>query len=305
MGVLMKKLICIIGVVLLLMGCSAEEYGIPKAPSEDNRLVIYTPYSEEVYAPLVKEFEERTGIWVEIHTGSVSEFIGRLKSGEETCDVIFGGTGDIFETEAALFEEYYVSRRGEISPEYLTESGIWTPFSGNPPVLVYNPKLVRNNPPTGWKDLIDPVWSGKIAFADPLQSSLGYNALTMLQQLMPEGGQLAEHLSENIGEVLQDSSDEVVKEIANGNYYVGVAYEETVLRGLQKGYDIMLVYPDEGSFAIVDGLAIVSGSSHRENAESFIEFAVCEDVQRYISQNLYRRPVYGGELFNNGGKGME
>ena len=32
------------------------------APAEENRVVIYTSHKEEVYGPIVKEFEERTGL---------------------------------------------------------------------------------------------------------------------------------------------------------------------------------------------------------------------------------------------------
>ena len=48
---------------------------------EENKLVVYTSHKEEVYAPIIKEFEERTGIWVELHTGGTSELLEEIAEG--------------------------------------------------------------------------------------------------------------------------------------------------------------------------------------------------------------------------------
>lgn len=35
--------------------------------------MVYTSHKEEVYWPIIKEFEERTGIWVEVVSGGTNE----------------------------------------------------------------------------------------------------------------------------------------------------------------------------------------------------------------------------------------
>ena len=42
-------------------GCSQTQEEIYQIP-EDKKLVIYTSHKEDVYEPIIKEFEERTGI---------------------------------------------------------------------------------------------------------------------------------------------------------------------------------------------------------------------------------------------------
>lgn len=39
------------------------------SPREDQKLIVYTSHKKEVYGPIVKEFEERTGIWVQVKDG--------------------------------------------------------------------------------------------------------------------------------------------------------------------------------------------------------------------------------------------
>ena len=55
-------------------------------------------------------------------------------------------------------------------------------------VLIYNPVLVRMNPPEGWSSLLDPAWRGRIAFTSPAVSGSSYTALATLLQALPSSG---------------------------------------------------------------------------------------------------------------------
>lgn len=42
-------------------------------------LVLYTAQEEEIYEPIIKEFEERTNLMVKVERGSSEEMTGRLE----------------------------------------------------------------------------------------------------------------------------------------------------------------------------------------------------------------------------------
>ena len=159
-------------------------------------------------------------------------------------------------------------------------------------MLIYNTRLVRTNPPTGWGSLTDSKWRGKIAFADPAVSGSSYTILcTMLQALTGDNASILTEFAENLdGKPLSGSGD-VVRAVGEGRKYIGVTLEETALKGIAAGYDIEIVYPEEGTSALPDGAAIVSGCTHRENAELFIDFLLSSDVQTLLHDSLYRRSV--------------
>ena len=73
----MKRVLCLAAAfMLLLSGCAATGSDVSDfAPDESERLVIYTSHKEEVYGPIVKEFQQRTGIWVEVLTGGSNELL--------------------------------------------------------------------------------------------------------------------------------------------------------------------------------------------------------------------------------------
>ena len=54
--------------LLLLTGCSKSEETVYQIP-EDRKLIVYTAHKADVYEPIIKEFEERTGIFVELKAG--------------------------------------------------------------------------------------------------------------------------------------------------------------------------------------------------------------------------------------------
>ena len=76
----MRGLALGLAAVLLLSGCGAgaDSSGSSFAPAEEDRLVVYTSHKEEVWWPIVREFEERTGIWVDVVTGGTNELLSRI-----------------------------------------------------------------------------------------------------------------------------------------------------------------------------------------------------------------------------------
>ena len=60
---------------------------------------------------------------------------------------------------------------------------------------------------------------------------------------------------------------------------------------MRAGRDVVIVYPEEGTSAAADGMAVVSGCAHEENARRFIDFAISADVQAYMERTCMRRPV--------------
>lgn len=294
----MKRFWALLAALLALAGCGRQTAGPSSAfaPAEDERLVVYTSHKEEVYGPIIREFEERTGLWVQVETGGTAQLLERIASEAEEprCDLLFGGGVDSLSADAGLFQPYSSPLAESLPESCRCPDGSWTAFSLLPVVLIYNPVLVRVNPPQGWESLLDPAWRGRIAFASPSASGSSYTALaTFLQALPGDDGELLSAFYRNLrGRVLSGSSD-VVSAVADGACTVGVTLEETARRAIQAGSDVAILYPVEGTSALPDGMAVVAGCAHGENARQFIDFALGEDVQRHLAQVCQRRPVRG------------
>jgi ABC-type Fe3+ transport system substrate-binding protein len=262
---------------------------------EDKKLTVYTSHKEEVYSPIIKEFEERTGIWVQVTCGGTSEILEQIvaESSNPICDVMFGGGVESLEAYSDYFTPYKYSQEEILDMTYKSDSGKWIVFTKLPIVFVYNNKLVYETAaPKGWEDLLQERWKGKVAYADPHKSGSGYTILTTLMQVMGKDNWDTMERFSNIldGKILGDSS-EVISEVASGTKLVGITLEESALKRIASGMDITMVYPIEGTSAVPDGSALILNGPHENNAKLFLDFVVSKDVQRMIADYCYRRPV--------------
>lgn len=281
--------------VFLFCGCGADASAPPDyGPSESSRLTIYTSHKEEVYMPIIREFEERTGIWVDIVTGGSTELLERIEAEMDApvADVMFGGGVESLESYKHCFCPYVCAGSGSIREQFRAEGAYWTPFSALPVVLIYNTKLVSPEQLTGWSSLEDPAFAGRIAFADPTVSGSSFTAL--VTRMYAAGGD-SEAALRRLADRLQgnqlDSSGAVLTAVADGSYLVGITLEETALKRIASGADIALVYPADGTSCVPDASALVKNAPHSDNAKKFLDFTVSYDVQKLLSENLFRRTV--------------
>lgn len=294
----LRGLLCLaLGWSLLLTGCATDSSLLAAAayaPPEEQRLVVYTSHKEAVYQPIIKEFEERTGIWVELVAGGTNELLERLTQEADSpkADVMFGGGVDSLEAYGDCFTPYFCQDWQQLDPTMRSETGLWTPFSALPVVLIYNATLVSPGRLTAWRDLFSPAWQGRIAFCDPSISGSSFTGLVTLVFAM--GGNLDDTLMDfavSLDGRQLGSSGDVLTSVASGTDLVGITLEETALTRVAAGDDIALVYPSDGTSCVPDGCAIVKDARHEENARLFLDFISGEDVQRRLEPEFSRRPV--------------
>lgn len=284
---------------LCLAGCAeedgAEEISEKYSVSEDRELIVYTSHKENVYLPIIREFEDRTGIWVRLRSGGTEEMLQEAKKASEAgeCDVMFGGGVESYEANRELFLPYASKEEGSLNPLYQSGEHAWTPFTELPIVLIYNSTLVsKEDAPKGWEDLFDPKWKGQIAFADPYRSGTSYTIFSTMQQVFGEEPEvlLRRFIAQLDGRLLSGSGD-VKTRVEDGSFLVGITLEETALRAVREGEDLAMLYPVEGTSAVADGCAVVKNAPHVRNAEQFIDFVAGKDTQEYCTRQLLRRPV--------------
>ena len=276
----------------------------PSVPSEEERLVIYTSHKEALWQPIIKEFEFRTGIWVQVETGGTNELLKRLEEeqGKPVCDVLFGGGVESLMDCADLFEPYRAEGSEEVLEDCLSPQALFTPFSALPIVLVRNPLLVGEEDLKGFSDLFTARYKGRIAFADPQNSSSSYTALVTVRRVLQESGRLTEperdefliSFASQLAGVELSSSGEVLSAVSDGSAEAGITLEETALTQIASGGSLDIVYPEEGTSAVPDGSALVKGAPHPENAKRFLDFTLSREVQELLPKRFFRRPVLAG-----------
>ena len=296
--------LCISIFALLLSSCGRRtEVEILKAPAEDKRLLIYTSHKEELWKPIVKEFEERTGIWVEVVSGGTNLLLEEIaeKKGEVDADLFFGGGVESLNAFSDYFIPYEAKGIEEVDPQFRSATDVWTPFSALPVVLIYNEKLLSPEELGSWKDVLAPKYKGKIAMANPAYSASAFTGLLSFEKAVQEETDSTED-SDGEKEILPriakqldgkeyTDSGEVPEAVADGSKLVGITLEETALKYMAKGENIGIVYPKEGTTVVPDAGAILKGAKHLENAQKFLDFSISKDCQDILQKRFHRRAV--------------
>ena len=291
----------LLGLAVFLTGCSRSVETSP-LPSETD-LVVCTDLEPAVYAPVVKEFEERTGLAVEVLAdtteGIKNRFAQERKKGsasdpakQQEWDVAFGVSTELLESCSDLWEPYESTQETLIAEQFCASDHTWTAFSVLPLVIMYNTNVVTYRElPSGWESLLEPRWQGRVAFADPEVSDVSQTALAAAVLTSSEGETYPAALAANLNGSVLDSLTQVNEGILDGRYSVGVTTEEAAQALRSSGADIDYIYPEEGTLAVLEGTAVRAGCEHEETAKQFLDFTVGKAVQKILSVSRSRRSV--------------
>lgn len=277
----------------VLTSCQSAVEPMPMPAVPD--LVIYTAQEEEVYEPVIKEFEERTNLMVKVEKGSSEELVGRLdrEEGDEAdWDVVFGVGTETLEQAKEYWQVYKSPEAVFITENFQCADNRWTSFSALPLVIMYNTNVVTYRElPVGWNSLLEPRWKGRIAFVDPCQSDMYSAAVVTAVHTWEKDGDYLAKLMENLEYSTLNSMQDVNAGILDGRYSLGVTMEESAQALLSEGADVDYIYPQEGTTAIPDGTAILKGCANPDAARQFLDFTVSRDTQRILVSDLNRRSV--------------
>lgn len=300
----MKKIISILLLVVMVsgftIGCTAKKGGETSTEGGQGTgsLTVYSPHPADPLNAGVKEFQEKTGITVDIVAAGTGELLKRIEAEAENplADVLWGGGAESLAAYSEHFEEFIPDEDSVILENNKDSNRKWVGESPLPMVIMYNKKLVSEaDVPTSWGDLLDPKWTGKIAYADPAKSGSSFTILaTMITAYGKDDGKGWDFIRDfvaNLDGKIIGSSSGVYKGIADGEYSVGLTLEKEASAYVKAGADVGFIYPSEGTSAVPDGVALVKGGKNPENAKIFMNFVLGSECQQMMSKEYNRRPV--------------
>lgn len=273
----------------------------PEDPSTD-KLVIYTTVSDATVEAVVSQFEKQTGVNVELVTNGVGELLKRIESERQNPqgDVLWGAAlSSIKAYDENLFYPYVSVNNDAIHPDYRISNGLYTVYGVALRCLLVNTNLAQGIEITGYESLLQDSLKGKISMVDPSASSSGYGHLVNMLYDMgtnndPESDAAWDYVTrfcEALDGKLLNSSSAVWKGVCDGEYTVGLTYEEVSRQALKDGYPVKIVYCKEGAFGEATTAAIINGAKNLKNAKAFIDYLTSLEVQTMLSNDLFMRGV--------------
>ncbi len=301
-----RLLTAVLLIIALLAACGGGNNGDKDNNGDEQyggKLVVYSPNSDGEIEGFLYYWGNKHGVTIELQSMGTGEVLSKLGAEKDNpqADVMFGAvTLTYFEENPDLFEKYVAKNNDNLPEAYQNNTGYYTNYVLSGANLLVNTELeaelgVEIN---SYADLLDPKLKGKIAMGDASGSASAWHQLSNMLQVMGDGSyeddaawDFVTALAENLDGKIQGSSSATYKNVYEGEYVVGITYEDPSVALLIDGAtNVRVVYPPEGAVFKTSGSAIVKGAKNLENAQRFMDFLVSDEGQQ-IAATLTIRPV--------------
>lgn len=285
----MRRIETFITLLILTLGLAA----LPSIGAlAQEKVILYSAHNDAIITAMVPRFEAETGIEAEVVKAGSGDIINRVAAEKDNprADVIWSIGGEQLEAQSDLLEPYTPAAADKIDPVFDVGTN-WLPYTAIVNVFIVNKEqLGTEDYPRTWKALGRPDLKGKISSARADKSGSSYMQLaTVLTIYGDKGWDVYEPILGNF--VLSGSSSAVPRFVNDGEAAVGVTLEDNAYKYVAGGGPVEIVYPEDGTVAAPDGIALVKGGPNPDNGKAFIDWALSKPTQEFLVQEMGRRPI--------------
>jgi len=291
----MKKLTLTLLMVAILL-CSVFVTGL----AAGKVLHMYTAFDTEEAKYYIEAFEKETGIDVEWVRMSSGEVLARIEAEAANPQASMwhagSNTSHINAASKGLLEPYKPNTDFELIDILHAEDWAWTGFYTGAIGFVSNVNFLKEHnvkAPTTWSQLLDPAFEDNIAMAYPYTSGTAYTTYAALVQMIGMEKTLNwwEEFDKHSIHQYTKSGTACIAMVGIGEVAVGIAFSHDIMaKGINKGYPVVMTFPEEGTGYEVGGLSLIKGGPEPELAKQFIDWCYTKNAQD-LFQKYNRLPV--------------
>ena len=284
----------------------ATEFDCADVPETElgGDLTIYSGRSEELVAPLIDCFGERSAVDVTVrYAGSEELALQISEEGESTgADVFFSQTSGalgFLEGEGRLIE-LPATTLDQVAEEYRSPAGVWVGTSGRVRVFVYNTETVENAElPVTIDDVLDPSWEGRLAVAPSNASFQDFIAAMVLERGEEETAAFLEGLAA-LDPRIEANNVAIVDAVGRGEVDAGLVNHYYGVLALKE--DPTLPIATTSSRRAISARSSSSPApasstpapTTQEQAQAFVDFLLSTPAQEFFATETGEYPLAGG-----------
>jgi iron(III) transport system substrate-binding protein len=273
-------------VVIFVNGCISSQ--------SEREVVIYTSVDQVFSEPILKQFQEETGIKVlavyDVEAAKTTGLVNRLiaEKANPQADVFWNGefAQTILLKEEGVLAAYISPNSVDIPSQYKDPEGFWTGVAGRARVLIVNTDLVPSEDrPSSIDDLLDPRWpSSQIGIAYPLFGTTSTHAAALYALLGREDANAYFQALKNREIAVVDGNSVVRDLVVSGQLAFGLTDTDDACGAVEKGAPVAIVFPDQGENAIgtliiPNTVGLISGAPHSEAGQVLIDYLLSKEVE--------------------------
>jgi iron(III) transport system substrate-binding protein len=276
----------------------------PTGTNARRTLLVYTPHGQDMLRDFVARYAQANpGVDVQFLDMGSREVLERVRAerNRPQADLWWGAAHTTFQTAADenLLAPYKPTWADKIPAESRDSQDRWYGIYETPEVIVYNSEAVSGvDAPRDWDDVLDAKWRDKVLIRNPNPSdSMRAIFGAMIWRFYRESNSTAggydwlRRLDANVHEYTADGTL-LMQKLARREGLISLWNMPDVhIYREQKGMPLAYVFPASGTPVITDGIAILRGAPHEEEARRFYEFVTTAESLQHAAEAYYRIPV--------------
>ncbi len=304
----MKKFIFLIALVTFSACKNDTNKNGSSSESEENIVNVYTHRHYAADQLLFQQFEETTGIKVNVINASADELIQKMsiEGPQSPADVLI--TVDAGRLTRAKDQDLLQPIESDvlnrtIAPHLKDSENYWFGLTKRARIIAYSKDRVDSTDLTTYEDLANDKWKGKIL----IRSSENIYNQSLLASLIVHNGEekakkWTEAMVKNMARRPKGNDRDQIKALVGGEgdiaivntYYIGNMLNSDNPEEVKAAEAVGIFFPNQdgrGAHVNVSGAGVARYAPHKENAVKFIEFLISKEAQEVFANSNYEYSI--------------
>lgn len=293
---------------LSLAGCSAASPAASPSttgahPKDGDIVVSYnSPKNWGNFGEVLADFTAETGIQAPNDPKNSGQALAALQAEKSApvADTVYVGIAFADQlVKAGVLQKYTPAGTDGVPADLKSSDGYWTTVhTGTVAFVVNKDALGGADVPTSWSDLLKPEYQGKVGYLDPTQAAVGYSVATAANLAM--GGSLDDwapglgYLEKLRANGAVTPAQTATAQVSSGEIPILIDTDFDGYNLRDKGADVEVVIPQEGSLQMPYVVGLVAGAPHPDNGKTLLDYYFSSEGQATFAKG-YMRPVIGSE----------
>lgn len=274
---------------------------LPACGGAEHDLVVYASHDKEHSEPIIKMFEERTGLKVraqyDVEQNKTVGLVNRLIAEKDNpyADVFWNN--EIAHT--IRLKKMGVTQPAEsdatraMPEEFRDAEGHWVGFAARARVFMYSPELLAERGtelPPNVLAMSAAEFAGHGGLARPLTGTTLTHFAVLSQQLGRE--RVLQWLRDSQETELSytNGNATVMRRVTQNDFPWCLTDTDDAAAAVANGYPMKIVYPHQtedvrGTLLIPNTACMIAGAKNPEAAQQFIDFLISPEVEEYLAKS--------------------
>lgn len=250
------------------------------------KVVVYMPSPSGLNEKYVADFQEKTGVTVELFEGTTGEILARLEAEKDNpiADVVVlaSWSDGLAMKDTGVLMSYEAENADKLYEGWKDEDNMLFGTSASAVGVIYNTTLIESLD-ADWADLASKEYKDMLCIADPEKSGSCKDFLSGYMNATGEDWTAFEGMAAN-DMTVPGANKAALEAVTTGEKAILVAgVDYNAYSSIDKGEPLAIYYPKSGTVINPRPAMILNTSANAENAKAFVDYLMSDDAQQLVA----------------------